>query len=315
MLDNFIFSINVVLPIFIVILLGYVLRVLNVFKVSDIKVFNKIVFTVALPLMLFKDISRSDFSNFFDVKMLTFALVTTFLSFSVAWLVAILIVKRESRGSFIQGCFRGNYAIIGLSLIANILGASNTGKGAIVTTFVIPIYNILSVVALSVYGSKKNQENIFVSSVKNIIKNPLIIGIVVAFPFTFFSIKLPDFVNMSVNYMSNLATPLALIAIGGSINPSDFLKSAGSSALASLLKLVIIPGVFVPFAVYFGLTGESLVVLFVMYSVPTAVSSFVMADAMGNDAPLAANIVLMTTIFSIFTFTIGIFIFKTLNLI
>ncbi len=316
MLSNLMFSLNAVLPVFIVIAVVFAVRQLDIIDDHSIKRMSTLVFRVALPVMLFRDISRSRFNDFFDVKLLSIALITTLLTFFVAYALSH-VVTEKSRGSFIQGCFRSNYAIIGLSVIGNILGEANTGKGAIVTTFVIPLYNILAVIVLTAYSlNKTKHERAFdFKMVLNILTNPMIIGIALGIPFSYFNIQLPEFVGLGINYLAGVATPLALIAIGGSIKFNTFVSKLTPALIVSAYKLIIVPLMFIPLALYLGQRGENLVVLFIMYASPTAVSSFVMADIMQNDAPLAANIVLLSTLLSAFTFTAGIFILRSFGFI
>lgn len=278
---------------------------------------NRIVFGYALPVMLFRDIAGSNFSEIFDAKLLVYAVVTTLVIFAASWMAAIIFIKdRSSIGVFVQGCTRSNYAIIGLPLIANVLGGANTGKGAVITTFVVPLYNVMSVIVLSIYSGKiEGRGNIIKESVINIWKNPLIRGILVGLIFSAFKIKLPTFLSASVNNVASLTTPLALLTIGAGINFEKMRARFKPAATAAVIKLVLSPLIFVPLAVLLNMRGEPLVVLYVMYASPAAVASYIMAQSMGGDEYLASNIVLLTTLASVFTFTCGIFLLKQFGLI
>jgi predicted permease len=322
MLDNFIFSVNAVIPIFVVLAAGFAVGKLGLLDKLTVKKMNALVFKFSLPVMLFRDISGSSFNDILDLRLVGFAVLSTFAIFFATWLLAASLMReKKSIGTFVQGCFRSNYAIVGLPLIANILGDANTGKGALITTFILPLFNILAVIILSIYSEKKegkspsSKAGMLRGIALDITRNPMIIGILIGLPFSYFQLKLPAFVNTSIGYVAGMTTPLSLLAIGASINPAEVMGKVKWAAVATALKLVIIPLVLVPIAAGLGMDRESLTVLFVLYSVPTAVSSYIMADTMGGDSALASNIIIMTTLFSALTFTVGVFIMKTLGLI
>lgn len=317
MLQDFLFSVNSVFPIFIVIALGYFMRVKGFNDENTIKKMNSIVFNFAVPLLLFRDIYKSDFSAAVDVKLIVYALSTTLICFGVLWFVADKMIKdKRSVGAFVQGCYRGNYAIIGMSLVSSIIGNGGSGKSAVITTFVIPLYNILAVIVLTCTAESVGGGSHIKKAVVNICKNPLILGILAGIPFSLLHIKLPTAIESSIGYMAQLATPLALIAIGGSINMKAMKASFKLSLIATVIKLVIVPALFLSIAYFIGLkSGEQMIILYVLYASPTAVSSYIMAANMGSDDKLASNIILMTTIFSVFTFTVGVYIFKCVGIL
>ncbi len=318
----FLFSLNSVLPLFLIIALGFVFKRMGVLTLPVVSAFNTIAFNITLPLMLFRDIATADFSKLFAPYFILYAIAATVLLFVVIWLFAEWFVKdKTSIGAFVQGAFRGNYAIIGLFLLLNVLGY--TGKGALVMAFVVPVYNMLSVVVLSFRGRNPQHGNIR-HALLNIVKNPLIIGIVAGIPFSLFHIPVFTcesfkFVGTTAGHLINLTNPLALLAIGASISRDKLKAGWRNAAVATFLKIVAGPLVLTGIAYLLrgalGFSGEDLLVLFVLFAVPTAVASYIMASKMDNDADLAANIVLLTSIFSIFTLTFGVFIFKTAGLI
>ncbi len=321
-MEAFLFSANCVLPLFLIIGIGWLLKKSGMMTPALIDGLNSITFNVALPLLLFRDIARSDLYNTFAPSFIIYALVSTLLFFALSWLFAEWFVKdKRSIGSFVQGCFRGNYAIVGLFLINSVLGHS--GKGSLIVAFAIPLYNILAIIILSV-RSKTPQPIKLRKALEDIVKNPLIIGILCGLPFALlqipvFTAKETQFVATAVNYMATAANPMALLAIGAAIN-LDKLKSGLTNTLtASAIKLIIGPFIFT-FIAYclrgpLGFSGEDLLVLMIMSAVPTAVASYVMASKMNNDADLAADIVLLTSLLSLFTLTGWIYLFKVMNII
>jgi predicted permease len=266
-------------------------------------------------MMLFRDLSQSEFSSMFDRKLVLYSVISTLTIFAASWLASLKLAGKAERGSFIQGCFRGNYAILGLPLVANILGDAQTGKAALITTFIIPLYNVLAIIALQAHGSGTAKATVR-STALGILKNPLVVGIALGVAVSALGISFPPFIASSLNSMGGLASPLALLAIGASIDAKEIKRKLKPSIMAAIIKLVAIPLIFVPIAaVFFNFRGESMVILYVMFAAPTAVSSFIMAESMGNDGPLAANIIMVTMIFSVVTFTFGVFLIKSAGLI
>lgn len=317
MFDNFLFSVNSVFPIFAVIAVGYFMRAKNFIDEQTIKKMNAIVFNFAVPLMLFKDVYISDFTAALDIKLIVYALVSTIVLYILLWGVSAVFIKdKKTLGAFVQGCYRGNYAIIGIGVVTMVLGGGAVSKAAVATTFVIPLYNVLAVIVLTVNSQQKSGVSGIKKAVKNICKNPLILGILAAIPFSVFHIRLPGCLESTVDYMAQLGTPLALIAIGGSISIKSMKSNFKTAVLASVIKLIITPLCFLTTAYFTSLrSAENMVILYVLYASPTAVNSYIMAANMGSDEKLASNIILTTTIFSVFTFTAGIYIFKCLSIL
>ncbi len=321
-MEAFLFSANCVLPLFLIIGIGWWLKKAGMITPAIVDGLNTITFNVALPLLLFRDIARSDLYDLFAPSFIIYALISTLLFFILSWIFAECFVKNKgSVGAFVQGCFRGNYAIVGLFLINNVLGYP--AKGSLIVAFAVPLYNILAIIILSV-RSKNPQPIRLGKTLKDIAKNPLIIGILCGLPFALFKIPLfsageTRFIATAVDYMAISANPMALLAIGAAIN-FDKLRSGLKSVLTvAAIKLVIGPFIFTAIAYglrgWLGFGGADLLVLLVMYAVPTAVASYVMASKMNNDAGLAADIVLVTSLLSLFTLTGWIYVFKVMGII
>ena len=317
MLDNFIFSVNVVLPIFVVMFLGFVIRSRKMVDAAILRKINNIVFYIALPIMLFRDISVANFSEIFDLELALFTSVMTVIIFFACWAYAFFFIKSDkSKSAFVQAAFRGNYAIVGLPIVMNVMGAAYSGRAILIITFVVPIYNVLSVCVLCYYNGQKLGGMKFVKQTFiHILKNPIILGIFAGLPFSVFGWALPQVLRTSVQYVGGMGLPLALIVIGGNVDLKSFQSKVRASFTATFAKLVLAPAVFVPIAIAMGITGENLLIIYVVSSTPAAINSYIMAEAMGSDTVLTANIIVLSTFLSVFTFTLGVFIFKTFGLI
>jgi len=314
-MDNFIFSLNAVAPIFIVILFGTFLKKKGIINSDYINISTNVVFKIALPAMIFRDISKTDFTDVFNIKLILYSVFGTLAIFLLLCLFGSLFIKnKKSLGAFIQGGFRGNFAFLGLPLIYNLFGQEASSKGAIVLSFIMPLYNVLAIIILTATSSESSKYNIK-GIIINILKNPLIIAVVCALPFSFFNITLPQLAVKSIEYVADIATPLALIGIGATIDLNNLKKSFKLSIVASGIKVIFGPLIAILLAYLIGFRESELGIIFVLFSSPTAIASFIMAKAMGSDSELASSIVVTTTLMSVFTIFAGIFALKTLGLI
>ena len=319
LLSNFTYSVNAVTPIILLVLLGVFLKRIGLIDEAFTAVAEKVVFKAALPVMLFLEVAKCGFSETVDVRLIVFCLISVTAAFSLtALLIPLFIKDRAKCGSFVQGACRSNFAILGVPLAENLFGASGTSAIAIVMPFVILMFNGYSVIILSIFS--KSRENrldrkAITGIIKNIVTNPLIIGVLLAVPFMVFRWELPVILDKSLGYTKDLATPLALICLGANFKPESMKGRVGIAVCASVMKTVVLPAVMVIAAALCGLRNESLGVVLILFGAPTAVSSYIMAKNMENDHELAAQILLLTTVMCAFTMFGGIFILKNLNMI
>ncbi|MDL2248121.1 AEC family transporter [Tyzzerella sp. OttesenSCG-928-J15] len=316
MLENLVFSVNAVLPIFLVMVIGMVLKKLKIVDYNGAKQMNAVLFNCALPVKLFMDVSSSNFAELMDIKLILYAVGTTLAWFFICWGASFIFApERQMKGAFIQASYRSNYAILGLPLLNSIMGG-NVSKAAIITTFVVPLYNILSVLILTIYsGEKISPKQTLVKAARNVAKNPLIIGILIGIAFSIIKIPIPKAINKTLGYMADLSTPLALVSIGASMDFSKVKAKLKPAMVVAFLKLVAMPLIFIPIAFLINMPPENIVILFVMYAAPTAISSYVMAVNMGSDEYLASNAILLTSLLSIITYTIGVYILRVMGIV
>ncbi|MGB5287808.1 MAG: AEC family transporter, partial [Ignavibacteriaceae bacterium] len=184
----------------------------------------------------------------------------------------------------------------------------------IVLAFILPLYNILAVIILTVPLRKERKLNLR-STLIEIVLNPLIVAVIIGLPFSYFKLNIPSVLNLTAGFLSELALPLALIGIGGSLNLENIKKASGLAFTSSAIKIILVPTVLTLGASYFGFSGLDLGIMFILFACPTAIVSFIMAEAMGANSKLAGNIVLISTIASVITIAAGIVILKELSLI
>ena len=315
MIDNIIFTGNVVAPVFLLVALGYILKRLNIINENFVDVTSKFVFSVSLPALVFINLVDIDLSAAIDLNQIIYIYSATLITFFLIWIFSAAIIKDAKNLSvFVQGAYRSNYAIVGLAIISKLFGESALGKATILLAFILPLYNVLAVIILTVPFRKERKLNLK-TTLSEIVFNPLIVAVIAGLPFSYFKIKIPEVGILTIDFLAELALPLALIGIGGSLNVQNIKKASGLAFTSSAIKVVLIPFILTLGSYYFGYRGLDLGIMFVLFGCPTAIVSFIMAEAMGANSKLAGNIVLISTIASVFTIAAGIVILKELSLI
>jgi len=316
-MENFIYSINVTMPIFLVMVIGYILKQIGMLNDNFVTVANKFNFKVTLPFMLFKDIAGVDIKAVFDIKYVLFCAIVSTICFWVVWGTAKLLVRDKTlRGAFVQSSFRGSAAVMGLAFIQNIYGSSAMGPLMIVSA--VPLYNIFSVIVLTFEANDSTgidkKAKIRQAGI-NICKNPIILSILAGLVVGLLGIQFPTLVNKTVSNVAQMATPLALITIGAGFEGRKALAKIAPTMAASMIKLVLQPLVFLPVAAWMGFSGEKMIAILIMLASPTTPSCYIMAKSMNNDEVLTASVIVTTTLMAAFTLTGWIFLLKTLGYI
>ena len=316
-MENFIYSINVTMPIFLVMVIGYILKQIGMLNDNFVTVANKFNFKVTLPFMLFKDIAGVDIKAVFDIKYVLFCAIVSTICFWVVWGTAKLLVRDKTiRGAFVQSSFRGSAAVMGLAFIQNIYGSSAMGPLMIVSA--VPLYNIFSVIVLTFEANDStgiDKKATIRQAGTNICKNPIILSILAGLIVGLLGIQFPTLVNKTVSNVAQMATPLALITIGAGFEGRKALAKIAPTMAASMIKLVLQPLVFLPVAAWMGFSGEKMIAILIMLASPTTPSCYIMAKSMNNDEVLTASVIVTTTLMAAFTLTGWIFLLKTLGYI
>lgn len=316
-MQNFIFSINVTIPIFLVMALGWGLRQAGMLNDNFVTVANKFNFQVTLPFLLFRDISSVDIRAVFDLNYVLFCAVASSACFWVIWGGAKLLLRDSyMTGAFVQASFRSSAAVMGLAFIQNLYGQSAMGPLMIVGA--VPLYNIYSVIVLTFEGEREGSADgagKIREACVNILKNPIIISIFLGLAASLCNIQFPVLVDKTVANVAQMATPLALVSLGAGFEGRKALTKIKPTLAASLIKLILQPAVILPLAIAMGFTGEKMIGILIMLASPTTPSCYIMAKNMKNDGTLTASIVVMTTVLASFTLTGWIFLLKMLGLI
>lgn len=312
-MENLILSLNVVLPLFLTMSLGYLLKQLNMFDDNTLDIMNNVTFKSFLPLLLFYNIYKTDLKGSFNLNLIVFALICVVSLYLVLYLIVPLIEKdNKKRGALLQGLFRSNFVIFGIPVTESLFGSEKVSVTALLIAVVVPLFNILSVIALETFRGKKPN---FKKILKGIIKNPLIIASCLGILSLLLNIKLPSSIEKTISDISKIATPLSLILLGASFKFNELRKYIKQTSIAVIGKTLLIPSIMLPICVMLGYRDVELATLMIIFAAPTAISSFTMAQQMDSDSDLAGQIVVFTSGFCVITVFIWIFILKQMNLI
>ena len=327
MLDSFIFAVNAVLPIVLMVVIGYILKRVGFIDGEFVKKGNKLVFRIFLPAMLFLNVYNIKSFDIIDYGFILYAPLATVAFFLVGLLVVTLVTKDDGRrGALLQGTFRSNYALIGIPLAGSLFGSEGEAVASLLSAALIPTFNILAVISLSIFrrdGGKASVKSVLLG----ILKNPLIgaifaglltLGIRALFVHFGVEFRLSDVtpVYKVLEYLKNLATPLALVLLG-----AQFEFSAIGYLKREIITGVLLRCLFVPFVglaaayLFFGKSfgGAEFAALIAAFASPIAVSSVPMAQEMGSDTTLAGQLVVFTTLFSTLSIFLASFAFSLLG--
>jgi predicted permease len=312
-LDVLAFSFSITMPIFLILGLGIVLYKVKLINDNFIDTASKLVFNVTLPALLFISISRTDVSSETDFSLVIYAMLAVVATYLILELLMAFWVKdKAERAVLIQGAFRSNMGIIGLAYCVNAYGNEVYAVASVYLGGVTILFNILSVIGLSRgLGGNINAFGIL----KGIAKNPLILAILAAFITSITGLKLPSTLYKAGDYFAQMTLPLALLCAGASLSFSSLKNGFIGAIISSVGKLIFIPIILTFGGYLLGYRGMELGVLFLMSSAPTASASYIMVRAMNGNSALAANIIVITTIASLITTSIGVTLLRSFNLI
>lgn len=311
------FSLNATVPIFVMMVLGWILTKVKILDEQSARKLSQFSFKILLPALLFQDLSNADFISIWDGKFVIFCFAVTVISIFIAFAISKFYHEKSERGEFIQASYRSSAAVLGIAFVNNIYGSSQMASLMIIGT--VPLYNIIAVIVLSLTspekGKRKSPKEIFIKTFKDVITNPIIIGIALGIIWSLLEIPQPAIFAKSISYLANMASPVSLIALGALFKVSDAKSKLTVSFVITFIKLILFCALFLPAAVKLGFTGEKLVAILVMLGSATTGSCFVMAKNMGHNGVVTSCAVMITTLLSSLTLTLWLFILKSMEYI
>jgi len=311
----FIETLAIVLPVFLVIALGTLLKRVKLFDDNYLHQTNRLVYQVFLPILLFYKIGKADFATFFNGPLVIGSSLVIVAAFALTYAYSgWRHLPAAARGSFCQGSYRGNLAYIGLAICFNAYGENGLTSAGMLMGFLVPVLNLFAILAL-LLPQQHADRNQTPSWWGQLALNPLIIASFLGIAWSFWDFSLPFVLDRAFSICSGLALPMALLAIGGSFSLQRIKGDLQLAGLASAVKFLLLPLLALGFLVLLGVSGDALGIGILMAGTPAATATYIMAHQMKGDAELAGSIVMLSTLASAFTYTLLLLLLKTAGLL
>ena len=307
--------INIVLPVFSVIALGWLLRRWKLIDASFLKQTNKLVYYVCLPLLLFYKIGTADFFANFNGKLIVGSIAAVAITFVLSYLYTVVRnYPDKARGVFSQASFRGNIAYMGLAITLNAYGETGLTKAGILMGFLVPFLNLFAILALLWPHRGDGEQRGVTFWVRQIALNPLIIASFLGIIWSFLDLPIPLVFERSLNIATGMTLPLALLAIGGGFSLEKLRGDLFKAALASCVKTIWMPILAAILLISMGVQGMDLGIGVLIAGTPAATANYIMADQLKGDAELAGASVMLSTLLSAATYTVALLILRSQGL-
>ncbi|MCR4673037.1 MAG: AEC family transporter [Lachnospiraceae bacterium] len=318
MYENLIYCLNATVPIFLLMVLGTFLKKAGLFNDATASKLNGYVFKAALPVMLFEDLSQTDFFSFWDSRFVLYSFAATLISIIISIAASLAIKDRPVRGEFIQGSYRSSVALLGAAFLQNIYGRSEAVSLLLIGA--VPLYNVAAVAALAITSPENTEQNTasgtrILRTLKGIITNPIILSILIGLIWSLIDIPQPVILKKTVSSVAATATPLGLMALGASFKLEKTAGHLKQIFSATALKLIGFGVLFVPVAIALGFRDDKLVAALAMLASPATVSGYVMARNLGHEGTVSAGIIMLSTLLSAITLPVWLYILRSMGLI
>ena len=309
-MQNLLFSLNATMPVFFVMVVGYLLGQTGFLPPAFCKAADKLCFKVTLPVMLFLDMGSVDILHDFQPRFVLFCFAATLVGILAVWAGAKRFLKDKALvGEFVQAGYRSSAAVLGVAFIQNIYG--NAGMAPLMILGSVPLFNIFAVIILTVESPQQHGKVTPSKLLYGVLTNPILDGIILGTLYSLLPFGLPTLAQKTLTSLSSLTTPLALLSIGASFEGAKAIKKLAPTLVAACCKLMVLTTIFIPIAIKLGFRDQQLIALLIMLGSPTTPSSYVMAKNMGHEGVLTASCVAATTLFSALSLTFWIFVLRS----
>lgn len=313
MLDSFLIALRVVVPMALLMSAGVLVRKAGFIDRPAMRQFDRLIFRLFMPVLLFKNIYDTDLSTTMNGRLLAFATVGMFLVFLLAFFAPSLLIKDHNKAATIgQAIIRSNYILFGVAVSQSIFGESGVAIVALLGVVAVPATNAMSAVILEINRSGRAKPGQIMVS---ILKNPMVIAALLALTLKLTHFRFPELIYSVIADIASVTTTVSFISLGVSLDPGELKKNLHPLGVGLVLRMLVVPAIFLPLSVAFGFRNQALCALMVLFAAPAAVGSYPMAVAMGADGPLAGQLVCTTTVVSIFTMFCFTMLFRSLGLL
>ena len=312
-MDSFIIALNSVLPVFLMLALGYFLKIIKLIDNELITKGNKLVFKVFLPTLLFKNVYTSQLKSVFNLKLILFAPIVVIILYLLSIPIICKLRKdNRRRGAMIQAIFRSNFVILGIPIISTIYNNEPSAVPALLTAIVVPLFNFLAVITLEVFRGEKPKIS---KILRSIVTNPLILATLLGFAVNFAGINLPSVLASTVSSVAAVASPLSIVLLGAFFRFDNIRHDIKDVLICTFGRLIAFPLIGTLLALLVGFRGIEFTSLLIAFAAPPAISSFTMAQQMDSDYTIAGESVIAASALSCFTIFIWVFLYSSLGII
>lgn len=312
MLHNLIICVNAVIPQAVFLLLGILIKRAKIITAEEVKRFTTVTFKLLYPFMMFDNLYGKNLEENMDWSLVIYVMGLLAVMIIGSWAgVCAIEPLNYNRGAMIQAIFRSNIVLMGLPIAINLFGKGNVAAVAVVLLFVVPTYNVMSVIILEKFRGGKTDP---MAMLKKVLSNPIIIGAIVALIVLALRITVPQVIMQPVTALADATNPIAMVLLGASLGAKGIKDDRKRLIICIVGKLIIVPALGISGAVLLGFNGVALIAVVLMTASPTALASFAMASSMGGNGELAGEAIAFSTVFSCVTIPIWLFILKTAGL-
>jgi malate permease and related proteins len=306
----------IILPVFFVICLGYLLRRTDLIDDRFLYQANRLIYFIGLPSLLFHKIATADFSATFNGRMVAGATVVMLSGLIISYSYAALGRKyrHEDRGAFSQGAFRGNLAYIGLPIVFSAYGDAAFARAGMFMGCLVPVINLLSILALLLPHRTVKRQTGWFFWYRSLLSNPLILAALLGIIWSYWQLPLPKLFARSFSLTASITLPLALLAIGGSFSLRKLRGDLVQATLASLFKVIGLPLLTIAVMLLLDVRGLDLGIAVLMAGAPAAAACTVLAQQLDGNTELAGSIILLSTLFSLFSYPVILYLLKVYQL-
>lgn len=312
-MECFMLAVSVVLPLFIYMLVGMLIRHFKIFSEENFKAVNHMIFRVLIPLTLFFSVYKVNLGNVIQPKLYAYVWFSVIVIFGIVWvIVRHFKLEKAIAATMIQGICRSNFVLFGVSIAALLCDEEGVALISALSAVIVPTFNILAVILFeSIRGEKISAKKM----ITEIFKNPLVDAGILGIAASLLKLRIPELLAGPLKELGSAATPLALVALGGMLSVKSITEHRYYLVISVLSRLIFVPAVAVGIGILAGFRGNSLVAVLAVFASPTAVASTPMAQSMGGDGKLAGEIVAATSAGSILTIFLWVLVLSGVGVI
>lgn len=305
-MESFFIALNAVIPFIFYLTFGGFMRKTGLVDEPFLRKMNMLIFHAFFPLMMFDNIYTMGEGGGLRPFFLVFSMAGEILLLIISLFIVQRVVKDRRRVAvIIQAIYRSNILFFAVPLSRSLYGEAAVGIVTAIVVFVVPMYNMTAVLLFEAFSGREHSSP--GKLLLNVIKTPLVAGLITAVPFRLLHIHIPDMLYTPVAQFSDATVPLALFVLGGTLRFSSLKKNMNTVTAVFILKLILVPAIMLAVTSCFGFTNMERFVIFTLYSTPMATSVFSMAQGMNADSELAGEIIVVTTVGSVITLFLWIF--------